>query len=177
MPTKKPLSGAAKRKLREERERAALAERAGEIGVPIVRGYSPKPVKPAKPPRATPRPAAPRPEAPTTSTPEEPDELADELAAYRSLGPPPRDPAAAIVWGNHLASMVAWYYAVGIASSEAASRRKGVLEAIRTQGMTNSKAIDKDRLKKLEKRLGLVEEDSNGALEERGVDEPPALRA
>jgi hypothetical protein len=153
-PRKYP-SGAAKRRARLDREEAEVLARAS----PAVRKRLGRP-------------------APEADEYDEADDgSADEyLAAVRELGPPPNDPIATIVWSNRLAALTAWHAAIDPLRRTAAVRRRAVLEAIRAIGATNSKAVDKDQMRKIGKRLGLVDKDEDG-LEAFPEDAPPPLRA
>jgi len=99
------------------------------------------------------------------------------LAAYfDDLGPPPSsDPVQAIIWCNLVATRAAHVFATAVLDEAALVRLRGILDAVRAVGLTSSKAVDKKRLREVERKLGI---DTEGAptLEPRPADEPPALR-
>lgn len=82
------------------------------------------------------------------------------------LGPPPiADPLRLIVWLNQLAGIAAWAYAVGRIGPGQTSRLRGMLESIRSGGMTSSKAVERQLQRKVAKKVGLIEESKNDGLD------------
>lgn len=151
----KQKSGYQKRKEKKQREQTALKQRAVELGLSF-------------------------------DDPSDPDDDAEKLAAIeaekrfidsvRKLGDPPDDPVETIIYANRMTALVMTSAAIDPYSITLERRRKAVLDAVRAIGMTNSKAVDKARMRRIEERLGLVEKDPEDGLEECS-DANEALRA
>jgi hypothetical protein len=89
----------------------------------------------------------------------------DLVKAMRELGSPPVGAVQSIIWGNRVVSLVTWAAAVGPMSAKAMARRRGILDAIKAMGLTNSKAVDKQIQKQVMQRLGVTEADPEAELE------------
>lgn len=154
--TPKPKqSGAARRKVLKEREKAAAKAHARTLGLDFV--------DPANPVDTSAHDAAVKAEA-------------QFIQNVEDLGPTPNDPVEAIVYATQMTAIVMRSAAVDAYSVSLDRRRKAILDAVRAIGMTNSKAVDKSRLLRIEQRLGLAEKDKANGLEEC-ADGDEALRA
>lgn len=149
---KPKASGAANRRRQKDQAKAALLAKAAELKIDLV--------------------------DPVADSDE--DQAAQQAEAafverVRELGLPPMDPIESIVWANKLTAIVTFSAAVDPPSHRLAARRRAVLDGIRALGLTNSRAVDKARLLRVEERLGIAEGSKSDGLQD--TDDEPALRA